>query len=212
MNPSLSGLPGGAGPARRRRHRWLRLLVLLIIVLAVVYIGLTPWALHIGGRWTPLTEWTGFGPVHGSNGGRYALLIQMRGSIETNSGKGTGSDCSFTGCDNISGTVQLCTESGAVYHFSLGGEVHTWLSTDGARTTLVLDDGKTRLPFPVYLDGRWHGPVLQVASTDDAFTEVFTPRGAIRTVTSTADDGTAEASLRFGSVAQFGAACRDLAR
>ena len=214
MGPSFSGLPGTAGrsrPPRRRLHPWLRLLALLIIVLAIIYIGLTPWALHIGGRFTPLTQWTGYGPLRGSNGGRYVLLVQLRGGMDVGS-TAKGSCSSVGGCDNISGSAQLCTESGADYRFSLGGEVHSWLSTSGARTTLVLYDGQTRLPFPVYFDGRWHGPVLRVASADHAFTEVFTARGALRTATSTADTGTAQASLRFGSVRQFEAACAGLAR
>jgi hypothetical protein len=216
MAPSFSGLPGTARrgrPPRRGGHQWLRLLAVLIILLAIIYVGLNPWALHIGGRFTPLEEWTGYGPVRGSNGGQYVLLIQLRGGMDLpGSGHSGGGNCENSGgCDNVSGTARLCTESGADYHFSLGGGVHAWLSTGDARTTLVLDDGQTKLPFPVYLAGRWHGPVLRVASTDDAFTEVFTPRGAIRTVTSTADDGTAQARLQFGSVARFEAACRRLA-
>jgi hypothetical protein len=214
MNPSFSTPPGTVRRPRRRGHQWLRLLGVLIILVAIIYVGLTPWALHIGGRFTPLEEWTGYGPVRGSNGGQYVLLVQLRGGMDLpGSGHSGGGNCENSGgCDSISGTARLCTESGADYQFSLGGGVHSWLSTSGARTTLMLDGGKTSLPFPVYFEGRWDGPVLRVSNTDDAFTQVFTPRGAIRTVTSTADNGSARVSLQYGSVSQYEAACRRLAR
>lgn len=148
MNPSLASQRGAARPVRRRRHQWLKLALILIIVLIIIYAGLTPWALHIGGRFTPLTEWTGYGPARGSNGGRCALPIQMRGGLEVSGHGGAGNCSSVGGCDNISGTARLCTESGADYRFTLAGEVHSWLSTSGARTTLVVSSGTTRLPFP----------------------------------------------------------------
>jgi hypothetical protein len=166
-------------------------------------VGLTPWALHIGGRFTPLTEWDGYGPVQGSNGGHYALFTPLRGGVDFS--RSTWGGCSFTGCDNLKGTARL-------YSFHLAGAVHAWLSTSGARTTLVLDAGHTHLSFPVSFQGRWHGPVLRVANSDDAFTQVFTPRGAIRSVTSTADSGHAAGALRFGSQAGLDVACTALAR
>lgn len=67
----------------------------------------------------------------------------------------------------------------------------------------------TRIDLPGF-DGAWHGPALAIANTDDAFTQAFTPRGAARTVTSTADDGHASVVLRYGSAAGFAASCRAL--
>jgi hypothetical protein len=59
--------------------------------------------------------------------------------------------------------------------------------------------------------GAWHGPELTVADRDNSFTEVFTPRGALRATTSTADRGTATVTLRHGSAGDFAARCRILA-
>jgi hypothetical protein len=56
-----------------------------------------------------------------------------------------------------------------------------------------------------------HGADLVLTDHDNSFTEAFTPRGAIRTVTSTADAGTAAVTLRYGSSAAFARACRALA-
>jgi hypothetical protein len=62
----------------------------------------------------------------------------------------------------------------------------------------------------VALHGTWHGADLALASPDNSFTEMFTANGAIRTVTSTADAGTAQVTLAPGTSAGFTAACSAL--
>jgi len=125
-----------------------------------------------------------------------------------------GSACSGFGCDNLRGTARLCTLSGTTETFALTGAVHSWLRTEGARTDLSITGGSPK-PLPdgwqVALRGTWHGPALTMASQDNSFTRAFAPRGAIRTVTSTANRGTATVTLRPGSASAFGRACRSLA-
>jgi len=62
----------------------------------------------------------------------------------------------------------------------------------------------------VALRGTWHGEHLRLFSPDNSFTEVFTPRGAIRTVTSTADAGRATVTLTPGTTSGFDRACATL--
>jgi hypothetical protein len=188
----------------------LRGLIVLAIFAIVVEGGLNPWIFHIGGKFTPTASWTGFGTVQASNGGRYVLLISFSGGAL--SGDETG--CStFSGCDNMRGNAKLCTRSGVTYTFPMTGEVHTWLNTNGARTSVDLTGG-TPKPLPdgwvVALHGAWHGADLALASPDNSFTEVFTAKGAIRTTTSTADSGTAQVTLAPGTSAAFTAACSAL--
>jgi hypothetical protein len=57
----------------------LRLLLIAGLALVAVYVLPTPWALHIGGQFTPLESWSGYGAVQANNGGRYVLFIQFRG-------------------------------------------------------------------------------------------------------------------------------------
>jgi hypothetical protein len=94
----------------------------------------------------------------------------------------------------------------------VSGAVHSWWSTDGAATSVDLTNSP---PLPdgwvVALHGAWHGPALRLSSPDNSFTEVFAPRGAIRSVTSTADAGTAQTTVRYGTDGDFTAACRRLA-
>ena len=210
MDPRYSSFRRQGRPVRRRGHNFLKLILVLAGIFLVLNVGLTPWVFHIGGRFTPLTEWSGFGPVQASNGGRYELFTQIQGGLIAE-GSSLGGCDQFSGCDDLQGSAKLCTENGSTYTFDLSGQVHTWLSTNGARTSLDLTGGKPReLPFLIDFSGKWHGPVLRVANPDHVFTEVFTPRGVIRSTTSTADDGNASATIAFGSAAGFARACKAL--
>jgi hypothetical protein len=125
---------------------------------------------------------------------------------------GGANGCGFPGgCDTLHGNAKLCTETGAVYPLKLTGEVHSWWSTDGANTSIDLTGNKLPDGWVVAFKGKWAGAVLPLADTDNSFTEVFTRRGAIRRVTSTADAGTARGTLRNASSGTFDTACRALA-
>ena len=198
---------------RRRRHPLLRLvrfLIVLAILGVIAEVAINPWVFHIGGTFTPTASWTGLGTVQASDGGRYVLSISVRAGVLAS---GDLACSEFTGCDNLQGTAKLCTLSGSTYTFPLTGQVHAWLSTDGSRTDLSLTGGSPRsLPdgWVVALRGAWHGADLAVASPDNSFTEVFTKGGAIRTVTSTADAGTARVTLQPSTAADFSRACAAL--
>lgn len=208
MQPSRPTRPPNA---RRGRLGCGASLLVAALALLVVYVGLTPWALHIGGRSTPLEQWDGYGQVVASNGGKYLLFTHLRGGTRDEHGR---KSCgAIGGCDTLHGTAQLCTAYGVTNTFRLTGNVKAWLSTDGARTRIDLTGGTpARLPsgWVVAFHGLWKGPELELESPDNSFTEIFTPRGEIRRVTSTADAGTAHVTLRYGSEAEFAAACRDL--
>ena len=213
--PNLGGrMPRGRFGGRRRGCLGcgcLPLLGIIVLVVIAIYIVPNPWALHIGGRFTPMETWQGYGTVQASNGGHYVLYLNLRGGL-ANGGERGHLSCSGRGCDSLFGTGKLCTQAGQTYTFEVNGAVHSWWSTDGAATSVDLTNSP---PLPdgwvVAWHGAWHGPALQLSSPDDSFTEVFTPRGAIRTVTSTADAGTAQTTVRYGTDGDFTAACRRLA-
>jgi hypothetical protein len=198
-------------PQPPKRHLALRILLILIVVAVGAYILPSPWAFHMGGKFSPLAEWDGYGPVQASNGGHYLLYTHLRGGIVNDHGH---AGCSLTGCGSLVGSAQLCTQGGQHYTFVLTGAVHGWYSTNGSRTSIELTGGTPkRLPrgWVVAFHGTWHGPDLPIADTGKSFTEVFTPAGVIRTTTSAKDAGTARGTLRAGSVDGFDQACRDLA-
>lgn len=204
-------VPGGLGGRRRWRPRrrigCLGGLVLMIFVLLVVYTLPNPWALQIGGRFTPLENWQGLGAVTASNGGHYQLYVNFNAGL-LNGGEHGDTSCSSTGCDKLRGTAKLCGASGKTWTFELTGDVRTWWSTDGAATRVDLTNSP---PLPdgwvVALHGNWRGPRLVLSSPDNSFTEVFTRQGGIRSATSTADAGTARVTLSYGGQDAFTAAC-----
>jgi hypothetical protein len=203
---SRAPAPIGGYPQRRRHLALLRGLLALVIAFFVIEIAVNPWTFHIGDRFTPLTGWDGYGTIRASNGGHYLLFTHLQGAS-------LGSSCSLTGCDTLQGSAKICTERGSTYTFRLFGSVHTWWSTDGAKTSINLQNVQSG-PLPdgwvISLAGSWHGPRL-VAGAGNSLTEVLTPRGVIRHTTSTADAGHASVTLRYGSSAAFGQACRALA-
>ncbi len=196
-------------PPQPRRRRIILLKGLLALAIAAVLVDLvtTPWVFHIGDRFTPLTEWDGYGRVQASNGGQYVLFTHLQAGIR-------GRECGIFSCDTLHGSAKICTERGSVYTLGLTGAVHAWWGTDGAKTTLDLQNVKSG-PLPdgwvISLAGRWRGARLVAASPDNSFTEVLTPRGSIRHATSAADAGHASVSLRYGSSAGFKRACHALA-
>jgi len=196
---------------QRRRHVLLRLILILFVVLFAAYVLPSPWAFHMGGKFSPLGEWEGYGPVRATNGGSYLLFTHLRGGLLANHGRG---GCSFTGCDTLTGSAQLCAKGGQRYTFALTGAVHGWYTTNGSRTTIGLTGGTpTSLPHGsvVAFHGVWKGPVLPLASTGNTFTEIFTPAGGIRKTASAANLGTALVVLRNGSQTSFDQACNTLA-
>ena len=194
-----------AGCPRQRRGRIVLLKGLLVLLIAAMLVDLvtTPWVFHIGDRFTPLTEWDGYGPVQASNGGHYVLFTHLQAGIR-------GRECGVFSCDTLHGSAKICTERGKVYMLDLTGAVHAWWSTDGAKTTIDLQNVKSG-PLPegwvITFTGVWHGARLVAANPDNSFTEVLTPGGVIRHTTSTADAGQASVTLHFGSSAGFDRAC-----
>ena len=197
----------GYPPPQRRRLTWLRGLLALAIAAVLVDLVTTPWIFHIGGRFTPLTEWDGYGTVRASNGGHYVLFTHLQGGLH-------GLECGLLGCDTLQGTAKICTERGGTYTFGLAGKVHAWWSTDGAKTSIDLQNVKSG-PLPdgwvIAFTGSWQGGRLVVENPDNSFTEVLTARGAVRRATSKADAGNASVSLHHGSGAAFDRACHALA-
>ena len=212
FQPTSRGSAAPAEPAGRGRYIVLRIVLIAFVVAFLAEFVPAPWAFHIGGRFTPLGQWDGYGPVQASNGGRYLLFTHLQGGVIARGGR---PGCAFHGgCTALRGSAQLCTGSGRVYSFGLAGTMHGYLTTDGSPTDLSLSGGSP-VPLPhglvVAFHGTWKGPVLPVASTDGSFTEAFTPAGTVRKSMSAAHVGTASGTLRNGSATAFGQACHALA-
>jgi hypothetical protein len=195
------------GNQRRAGLVLLRGLLALVIAFLVLEAALNPWTLHIGGRFTPLTAWDGYGTVRASDGGRYVLFTRLQGGT-------LDSACGFFArCQTLRGSAMICTGRGSTYTLQLLGSVDAWWSTDGAKTSFELRDVNSG-PVPdgrvISFKGSWHGTRLVLADTGNSFTGVFTLHGAIRHRTPASDAGHASVTLRYGSSAAFANACRTL--
>ena len=137
------GPPAAPAPPgdRRRRGLWLlRGMLALVIAVFVLQVALNPWIFHIGDRFTPLTAWDGYGTVQASNGGHYLLFTHLQAGLFH-------AGCSFSGCQMVHGSAQICTERGSTYTLQLQGTVQARWSTDGAKTSLELRNAKSG-PLP----------------------------------------------------------------
>jgi len=135
------------------------------IVAGIILLGLAlamPWAVHIGGRWTPLLNWWGYGSLLTKGGTRYPLFIDLHPSshfsrLRLDGQRPTG---------GVAGSACLCTSPGTFQYLRLSGTIYGgWSSTEGALVGFrlleptVLDLGQKRGGY-FDLVGRWQGQEL----------------------------------------------------
>ncbi|HYW42828.1 MAG TPA: hypothetical protein VE959_08230 [Bryobacteraceae bacterium] len=138
-----------------------KLLFIVVFGGTVMYavIALThPWALHIGGRRTPLFTWFGSGKLVTRGGLEYPLFVVFYPARDS-AGLNPGS--------SVQGSAVLCTSPGVAQPLQLRGALDgVWpRSTEGRRMTLVLSEPPPLThsdPGPgfVSLVGTWHGSEL----------------------------------------------------
>ena len=164
VGPQQGAIGGGRVP-RRRRFGIAGLLVCAVLFYAVVA-ALDPWAMHMGGSWTPLLYWTGTGNLVTSNGtypiyvwffpGSHFSQLHMDGLRPTGGIQGGGS---------------LCESAGKVVPLRLSGTIRGgWKTTEGALIEVdfrVLEKSSLRqaVAYARYggyfrLFGYWHGAKL----------------------------------------------------
>jgi hypothetical protein len=144
----------------------IRLLVLGVVVFYGA-VGVTnPWAFHIGGRWTPLLYWSGYGQLV-TRSGAYPLYVAFYPSahfsrLHLDGIRPTG---------GLRGTGSLCTAPGAVEALKLSGTIYGgWSSTNDALMQFrlleirVFNVGQQQGYFDLY--GRWRGSELVMNDRD----------------------------------------------
>lgn len=103
-----------------------RLVLWAAVAVACVYvftIALNPWALHIGGRSTPLLWWHGSGLVQAENGRSYPLYISFtpgRPRRSVGGGRREGKSISA----HLQGNAWLCVAPGQLRRLTLSGTMY----------------------------------------------------------------------------------------
>ena len=141
------------------------LLTLLLIALGggALIALLNPWALHMGGRLTPLLMWRGFGTLRAKGGAEYPIYLYLYPSSHSSRLRLDG----LRPTGGLSGQACLCTSP--IQLLDLSGTIYGgWRSTDGALIAFRLLEWRTArdrlLGYPDrgYIDlyGAWRGPNL----------------------------------------------------
>ncbi len=146
----------------------IKLLLGAVAAMAFVWlltVVLNPWALHIGGRSTPLLYWHGSGKLLSKDGKTYPLYISfwpgrpMRNSSGRREGKGWSA--------HLSGTGYLCVAPGQIEKMQMSGTMYGGYS-DSKDSLFDFRLLEWRKPFSInyqnrgYFDmaGMWHGQDL----------------------------------------------------
>ena len=179
-----------------------KLLTVVVIgggIFYAVVAALNPWALHIGGKPTPLLYWTGMGKLAAKDGRDYLLYVFLypgtgasrlhREGLRPNSG--------------LSGTAELCTAPGKTQLLKLSGTMYGgYRSTNGSLMEFRLLEWKVVDPQmrKGYFDlaGNWNGDELVMDR----------PNQQSRPFLSGVRIDAATVSLRYATHVDFVQACR----
>lgn len=146
-----------------------KVLAVLILGGALVYgivVATGPWAIHIGGRWTPFLTWHGSGKLRIKSGTEYPLYISFFPSSHFSQLHMDG----LRPTGGLQGSGWLCTSRGVTQFLDLSGTIYGgWRSTDGSvmafrllEHRIINNVGQDRGFFD--LIGRWSGPELVMDS------------------------------------------------
>lgn len=172
----------------------------------VVMVALNPWALHIGGRSTPLLYWHGTGLLQSKDGKTYPLYVSwwpgrpMRHSGGRREGKIWSAD--------LKGTGWLCLASGSVERMDVSGTMYGGYTTSD-QSLFDFRLLEWRKPFSInyqhrgFFDvaGNWHGPLLVLDRPNEQ---------GIKLNTGPLIDN-ATVTLHWASYSEFETACRNAA-
>jgi len=104
--------------------------VVACIAVWIVTVALNPWALHIGGRSTPLLYWHGMGTLKAKDGKTYPLYVTFwpgRPQGFHGGGKREGKIVNA----HLSGTGWLCIAPGQIERMSLSGTMYGGYKSTG---------------------------------------------------------------------------------
>lgn len=190
--------------ARRRGCGCVCSLTGAILIALAVLLGLNPWALHIGGRWTPALTWHGVGKLQSTSGASYGLFLEVNLYMRSRRRS------TFSGSDNLSGSAKICTPQGEIYPLNVRGYVkQVWLDVDRKPVTFYFrspKDAQTKLNFELL--GSWQGPEL-VLEDKGNMAMSFAPDGSAKGYLNGKNSPKENTSgtLHYATEAEFGAVC-----
>ncbi len=189
-----------AAGAKRHGMGCITGLVVIILLAITVTAIFSPWAFYIGGRFTPLNTWEGYGKLHSSTGADYGLLLHLGEYSRRRSKR------------NLTGSAVLCTPQGITYIYAIDGRIeNVWLFTEGKNTSLSLSSPKTdKVKSGFELRGRWENGAL-LLSDQGSLGKPFHADGSLdprgRYTLKALKDEHAEGKIAFGKRFDFDELC-----
>lgn len=209
-SPSLPGNPfvvpasNIVPPKKRRGCGCLGSITGAILFTVAVFIGVNPWSLHIGGRWTPAMTWHGVGKLQSTSGAKYGLFLEVNPYMESGRSGGMG------GRNNVSGSAKICTPQGEIYPLDVRGYIKlVWLDVDRKPVTFYLRSKKNAQPkLNFELFGSWQGQQL-VLEDKGNMAMSFAPDGSAKgyLVGRNSPDETTSGTLHYATEAEFAEVC-----
>jgi hypothetical protein len=207
--PSVAGAGPSSSPAKimplkkRRGCGCLGTVSGAIVFVLAITLLLNPWALHMGGRWTPALTWHGVGKLQSTSGATYGLFVEV--SVYLASGRrGTG------GGRNLQGTAKLCTLQGEIYPLTVSGYLkRAWLDADRKPVTFYfrsLQGADTKLNFELL--GSWQGQELVLEDRGNmamSFAPDGRAKGYLKGSNSPKED--TAGTIHYATENEFSAAC-----
>jgi hypothetical protein len=132
----------------------------------VLVVAMNPWALHIGGRSTPLLYWHGMGTVLAKSGKTYPLYASFWPGRPTGFSGGGRREGKRKSAD-LSGTGWLCVAPGTIEQMDISGDMYGGYTSD-KDSLLDFRLLEWRKPFQMTVPNRgffdvagaWRGPEL----------------------------------------------------
>jgi len=188
----------------------MKLLLFAAAGLVFVYLltlALNPWALHIGGRSTPLLYWHGSGTLHAKDGKTYPIYMSF-GPGRPRGSHGGGRREGKIVSARLIGQGWICIGPGQIERMQISGTMYGGYTTD-AQSLLDFRLLEWRRPFSInyqhrgYFDlaGNWHGQELVLDRPNEQ---------GIKLNTGPFIDN-ATATLHWSSYDDFESACHALA-
>jgi hypothetical protein len=184
-------------------------MVVLVLMAAGVFAAFSPWSFFIGGRFTPLAQWTGYGKMH-SAAGDYGIFLRLA-HHQSDDVAGT-----FAAKPNLRGSAILCTPQGERYEYRLEGDVrNAWLQTEGRATGLKLltVDRQPQLRTLGFtsndLRGVWHHGSLVLDNTGNGSAPAVKSKSRHTRRRSTRGSEHAATVVSYGDLSSFNDFCRD---
>ena len=182
------------------------ILIAAVAFMWVVIIALNPWALHIGGRSTPLLYWHGTGTLQSKDGKTYPLYISWFPGKPGRHGGGRREGKIWSA--DLKGTGWLCLAPGSIERMDVSGTMYGgYLTSDQSLFAFRLLEWQKPFQFNYqhrgYFDvaGIWQGQQLVLDRPDEQGSKLNTgPFIDHATVT-----------LHWASYDEFETACRNKA-